>query len=146
METAPNRHCVSLSDNFGLSSNGSSALSMSLGLNNASPISPRINRTVPVTISPCGYAKSEFKACVIFFVSLQIDKLRQAWGPARHYNSLNALAFPRLSRVRLRLPHFPDSGLLLTLHGRELVMQYVPEVVPVALERLVALEHFTLRG
>src|SRR5829696_4523820 len=65
METAQDRHCVSLSDNFGLSSKGSSALSTSLGLNNASPISPRINRTVPVTISPCGYAKSEYKAFVI---------------------------------------------------------------------------------
>ena len=30
METAPDRHCVSLSDNFGLSSKGSSALSASL--------------------------------------------------------------------------------------------------------------------
>jgi len=52
----------------------------------------------------------------------------------------------RLSRVGPRLPHFPDSDFLLTLHGRELVMQFVPEVVPVALERLVAFEHFALRG
>jgi hypothetical protein len=60
------RHCVSLSDNFGLSSKGSSLLSTSLRLNNASPISPRINRTVPVTISQCGYARNKYKAFVIF--------------------------------------------------------------------------------
>jgi hypothetical protein len=41
-------------------------LSTSLGLNNASPISPRIDRTVPVTISQCGYAKNKYKAFVIF--------------------------------------------------------------------------------
>lgn len=37
-----------------------------------------------------------------------------------------------------------DPELTPTRHGRELVMQQVPEVVPVALERLVALEHFPL--
>ena len=32
------------------------------------------------------------------------------------------------------------------LNGRELVMQQVPEVVPVAFDRLEALESFTVRG
>jgi hypothetical protein len=48
------RHCVSSSDDLGLSEKRSSVLSMSLGLNNASPVSPRINKTVPVTTSHCG--------------------------------------------------------------------------------------------
>ena len=101
-ETAPDRHCVSLSDNFGLSSKGSSALSTFLGLNNASPISPRINRTVPVTISPCGYAKSKSKAFVILFRFAANRQAAAGVGgplPARHHNPLNALAFLGLSRV-----------------------------------------------
>ena len=47
-------HCVSLSDESGLSEKRSSVLSMSLGLNSASPVSARINKTVPVTTSHCG--------------------------------------------------------------------------------------------
>jgi hypothetical protein len=90
------RHCVSLSDNFGLSSKGSSVLSTSLPLNNASPISPRINRTVPVTISPCGYAKNKSKTFVIF-ASFRCKSTSggRCGGhlPARHHNPLNVLAF-----------------------------------------------------
>jgi hypothetical protein len=53
---------------------------------------------------------------------------------------------PRRWRRSMRKSIGNAPELTPTRHGRELVMQQVPEVVPVALERFVALEHFPLRG
>jgi hypothetical protein len=107
---APDRHCVSLSDNFGLSSKRSSVLSTSVRLNNASPISPRINRTAPVTISQCGYAKNKYRAFVIF-ASFRC-KSTSGSGCGGHYrrgtttlltSSCSRVSGPNSPRYRLRL-------------------------------------------
>jgi hypothetical protein len=53
-------HGASLSVNFGPSSN--SVSTTSLRPNNEIPISPRTKRTVPATMSQCGYARNKAKA------------------------------------------------------------------------------------
>jgi len=57
-------HSVSLSENFGPSSN--SVLTMSRRENSESPTSPRTARTAPMTMSPCGCPKKTYKAFFIF--------------------------------------------------------------------------------
>jgi hypothetical protein len=89
-------HGASLSVNFGPSSN--SVSTTSLRPNNEIPISPRTKRTVPATMSQCGYARNKAKAFVIF-ASFCLKMTGGVYGPlpARHDNPLKVLAFPALA-------------------------------------------------
>src|SRR3954469_4637939 len=90
-------HGASLSVNFGPSSN--SVSTTSLRPNNEIPISPRTKRTVPATMSQCGYARNKAKAFVIFasFCLKTIGGSVYGPLPARHDNPLKVLAFPALA-------------------------------------------------
>jgi len=90
-------HGASLSVNFGSSSN--SVSTTSLRPNNEIPISPRTKRTVPATMSQCGYARNKAKAFVIFASFCLKTTGGGVYGPlpARHDNPLKVLAFPALA-------------------------------------------------
>jgi hypothetical protein len=85
-------HGASLSVNFGPSSN--SVSTTSLRPNNEIPISPRTKRTVPATMSQCGYARNKAKAFVIFASFCTSGGGRDvAPRLARHDNPLHVLTF-----------------------------------------------------
>ena len=90
-------HGASLSVNFGPSSN--SVSTTSLRPNNEIPISPRTKRTVPATMSQCGYARNKAKAFVIFASFCLKTTGGGVYGPlpARHDNPLKVLAFLALA-------------------------------------------------
>jgi hypothetical protein len=86
-------HGASLSVNFGPSSN--SVSTTSLRPNNEIPISPRTKRTVPATMSQCGYARNKAKAFVIFASFCLKTTGGSVYGPlpARRDNPLKVPAF-----------------------------------------------------
>jgi hypothetical protein len=132
METAPDRHCVSLSDNFGLSSTGSSALSTSLALNNASPVSPRTNIGVPTATSHCGWSRNNDRAFFIFASFAAIKCVEPSLPPTQRRLSCSmSYAVSKKYAAGLEMG-FPGGALSQTEPGNLIVATWIPFAVVLA--------------